>query len=191
MRPIPAALAQHLGEGATTTCTCWRLTRRDGVVLGFTDHDRDLAFDGKTFAARTGLEAAEASAELGFAVGGGDVSGALVSAGITEADILAGRYDDAAIETWLVNWAAPEERMMVATASIGEIRGADDAFVAELRGPMHRFDEERGRIYRRTCSADFGDARCKVDLTNPAYAASATVAASDGALSLAPDALGG
>jgi uncharacterized phage protein (TIGR02218 family) len=190
MRPIPAALAQHLGEGATTTCTCWRLTRRDGVVLGFTDHDRDLAFDGKTFAARTGLEAAEASAELGFAVGGGDVSGALVSAGITEADILAGRYDDAAIETWLVNWAAPDERMLVATASIGEIRRADDAFVAELRGPMHRFDEERGRIYRRTCSADLGDACCKVDLASPAYSASASVAETDGALTLVTGGLG-
>jgi uncharacterized phage protein (TIGR02218 family) len=190
MRAIPAALAQHLGEGATTTCTCWRVTRRDGLVLGFTDHDRDLTFAGTTFAAGTGLEAAEASAELGFAVGGGDVSGALVSAGITEADILAGRYDDAAVETWLVNWAAPEQRLLVATASLGEIRRADGAFVAELRGPMHRFDEERGRIYRRTCSADLGDACCKVDLTSPAYTTSATVAASDGALTFVSDGLG-
>jgi uncharacterized phage protein (TIGR02218 family) len=190
MRAIPAAFADHLGAGATTTCTCWRVTRRDGLVLGFTDHDRDLAFAGTTFAARTGLEAAEASAELGFAVGGGDVSGALVSAGITEADILAGRYNDAAVETWLVNWAAPDQRVLVATASIGEIRRADDAFVAELRGPMHRFDEERGRIYRRTCSADLGDSCCRVDLASPAYSASASVAETDGALTLVTDGLG-
>ena len=26
-----------------------RLTRRDGAVFGFTDHDRDLAFDGTGF----------------------------------------------------------------------------------------------------------------------------------------------
>jgi hypothetical protein len=31
----------------------------DGAVFGFTDHDRDLAFAGTTFAAGTGLEAAE------------------------------------------------------------------------------------------------------------------------------------
>ena len=107
MRDIPADLAAHLAGGATTLCHCWRLTRSDAVVLGFTDHDADLSFDDTLFAAGSGLEPAEASVELGFAIGGGDVSGALVSAGITEADILAGRYDDALIETWLVNWAEP------------------------------------------------------------------------------------
>ena len=59
-------------------CHCWSLTRRDGLTLGFTDHDRDLVFSGITFAARSGLEAAEASAELGFAVGGGAVVGATI-----------------------------------------------------------------------------------------------------------------
>jgi uncharacterized phage protein (TIGR02218 family) len=89
MKTIPPSLATHLGGGATTLCRCWRLTRRDGAVAGFTDHDRDLAFEGTAFAARTGLEAAEAGAELGFAVGGGEVAGALVSAGLSEDDIAA------------------------------------------------------------------------------------------------------
>jgi uncharacterized phage protein (TIGR02218 family) len=160
-------------------------------VFGFTDHDSDLVFADTVFAAGTGLEAAEASIELGFAVGGGDVAGALVSAGITEADILAGRYDDAAIETWLVNWAAPDQRLLVATGSIGEIRRADGGFVAEIRGPMHRLDEERGLVYRRTCSADLGDARCRVALDQPAYAATGSVATTDGALTLTCPALSG
>src|SRR5215210_5065862 len=87
MRAMPPALAAHLERGATTLCHCWKLLRRDVAAFGFTDHDRDLSFGGVTFAARTGLEAAEATAELGFAVGGGEVSGALVSAGLTGAFI--------------------------------------------------------------------------------------------------------
>jgi uncharacterized phage protein (TIGR02218 family) len=122
MRDLPPALAAHLGEGVTTLCRCWRLTRTDGAVLGFTDHDRDLLFDGVVHAAATGLDAAEAAAELGFAVGGGDVAGALSAAGLTDEDIAAGLYDDATVETWLVNWASPDERVLLATASIGEIR---------------------------------------------------------------------
>ncbi|MFL4991443.1 MAG: DUF2163 domain-containing protein, partial [Microvirga sp.] len=81
MRTIPENLAAHLAEGATTLCHCWRLIRRDDTAFGFTDHDRDLTFATTVFAARSGLEAAEATAELGFVVGGGDVSGALMSAG--------------------------------------------------------------------------------------------------------------
>ena len=189
MRTIPPALATHLSRGATTLCHCWKLLRRDGAVQGFTDHDRDLAFGGVTFAARTGLEAAEATQELGFAVGGGEVSGALVSAGLTEDDLAAGLYDDASVETWLVNWSAPDERLLLDVASIGEIRRGDGAFVAELRGFMHRLDEERGRLYRATCSADLGDARCGVNLADPAFTATGAVAATDGALGLATDGL--
>jgi hypothetical protein len=65
MRTIPSALADHLDGGVTTLARCWKLTRRDGATFGFTDHDRDLAFAGTTFEARTGLEAAEASASSG------------------------------------------------------------------------------------------------------------------------------
>jgi uncharacterized phage protein (TIGR02218 family) len=191
MREIPPALAAHLAEGATTLCRAWRLTRRDGSVLGFTDHDRDLTFGGTTFAARTGLEAAEANAELGFAVGGGEVAGALVSSGLSEADILAGRYDDASVETWLVNWTDPDVRLLTDVFSIGEIRREDGAFVAELRGTMHRLDEERGLTYRATCSADLGDGRCRVNLALPAYTAEAAVEATDGALGMTTAALAG
>lgn len=190
MREIPAALALHLAEGVTTLCRCWRLTRRDGVALGFTDHDRDLVVAGQLYAAGSGLEAAEATSELGFAVGGGEVSGALSSPALTEADIAAGLYDDATVETRLVNWASPDGAMLLEVSSIGEIRRADDAFVAELRGPMHRLDEERGRRYRAACSADLGDERCRVDLGQPGRSATGTVATTDGALTLTTGDLG-
>ncbi|MHB2211702.1 DUF2163 domain-containing protein [Methylobacterium sp. CM6257] len=165
MRDIPEAFAAHLAGGVTTLCRCWSLRRRDGRALGFTDHDRDLTVAGLVHAARTGLEAAEASAELGFAVSGGDVAGALSSLGLTEADIAGGLYDGAAVETWLVDWTNPETRLLLDVATIGEVRREGDAFVAELRGLTHRLDAERGRTFRATCGADLGDPRCRVDLT--------------------------
>lgn len=177
MRAIPADLAARLSTGATSLCHCWSLTRRDGFALGFTDHDRDLAFDGLTYAARTGLEAAEASAELGFAVGGGDVAGALTSAGIAAEDVTAGLYDGASVATWLVDWSAPEARLLLDIATIGEIRRAGTAFVAELRGLMHRLDVEQGRLYRATCDAELGDARCCVNLSDARWRATGTVVA--------------
>ena len=189
MRHIPPGLAAHLEAGATTLCHCWKLTRADGRTFGFTDHDRDLAFAGVTFAARTGLEAAEAASELGFAVGGGEVSGALVSAGVTEDDLAAGRYDNATIETWLVNWADVGERLLLDVGSIGEIRRADGAFVAEVRGAMHRLDEERGRLYTATCSAESGDPKCCVNLPGPRFSGTGVVARTDGALGLTTNSL--
>lgn len=177
MRDLPPSLAAHLAQGATTLCHCWSLTRRDGAALGFTDHDRDLTIAGLTYAARSGLEAAEATAELGFAVGGGEVAGALTALGIADADVAGGLYDAASVETWLVDWAAPETRLLLDIGTIGEVRRAGTAFVAELRGLMDRLDAERGRTFRATCGADLGDARCRVDLADPRYRASGTVLA--------------
>ncbi|MCZ8042551.1 MAG: DUF2163 domain-containing protein [Beijerinckiaceae bacterium] len=185
MRAIPEALADHLTQGATTLCRCWSLTRRDGLVLGFTDHDGPLVFDGVTFAATTGLEAAETSAELGFAVGGGDVSGALAASGLNEADLARGLYDDARVTVWLVNWADPAQRLRLDTGFVGEVRRSDGAFTAEVRGLAKAFDEERGRLYLRSCSADLGDARCGVALVP----AEAVVTTTDGRLSLTAAAL--
>jgi hypothetical protein len=45
-------LYAHLGTGATTVCRAWAVTRTVGQVLGFTDHDRDLALDGRSRPAR-------------------------------------------------------------------------------------------------------------------------------------------
>ena len=165
MRHIPEALAAHLAGGATTLCHCWSLTRRDGVVLAFTDHDRPLGFDGITFSPVIALEAAETTAELGFAVGGGDVSGAFAASGLSEADLARGLYDDACVAIWTVNWADPEQRLLMERGFVGEIRRGDTAFTAEVRGLAKAFDEERGRLYTRACSADLGDARCGVTLS--------------------------
>jgi uncharacterized phage protein (TIGR02218 family) len=187
MRDIPEPLAEHLAQSATTLCRCWSLTRRDGAVLGFTDHDGPLSFDGIAFAAVTGLEAAESAAELGFAVGGGDVSGALLAGGLNEADLARGLYDDARVSIWLVNWSDVSQRILLETGFVGEIRRGDRGFSAEVRGLAKAFDEERGRLYMRSCSADLGDARCGVALAT----ITATVASSDGRLGLTAPALAG
>ena len=42
MKTLSPALAAHMDGEVTTLATCWKLKRRDGVILGFTDHDTDV-----------------------------------------------------------------------------------------------------------------------------------------------------
>lgn len=177
MRIIPPALQARLDSGATTLARCWIVTRRDGAVQGFTDHDQDIVVDGVTCRAGTGLSASEATQQLGLAIGGGEMSGALSSDTLNEDDLAAGRYDAAAVKVHLVDWSAPELKVLLAAGVLGEIRRAGASFTAELRGPAHRLAEESGRLYTATCSADLGDARCTVDLVSPAFRGSGAVIA--------------
>lgn len=175
MRTIPDDFKAHLAEDATTLCHAWRVTRRDGAVLGFTDHDHDLSVDGTDFQAAGGFEATDWESVGGLSAPSGDVAGALSSDAIAEPDVAAGKYDGARVELFLVNWAAPEQHLRLKILEIGEVTRSDGFFKAEMRSLAHRLDESRGRIYSRRCDATFGDARCGKNANNPDFTAPGTV----------------
>lgn len=169
MRDIPAALSAHLATGATTLCWCWRLVRNDGVTMGFTDHDRDLAFDGTAFEAAAGFEASEIRDKVGLSVDDLEVTSALSSERLAEADLAAGIYDDARVEIYRVNWQDTAQRVLMRAGSLGEVRRAGSTFAAEVRGLSHYLQQTKGRLYQYTCDADLGDGRCKVVTAQAAY----------------------
>ncbi len=175
MKNFDAQIAAHLAGGRTTLAWCWRLTRRDGIGLGFTDHDRDLVFDGTTFEASAGFTASEMRDSIGLSVSNLEVESALSSTRLDETDILTGRYDDARVEIWRVNWQAPDQRVLMRAGSIGEVRRSGLAFSAEVRGLSHYLQQPSGRLFQYGCDADLGDVRCKVSLETSAFRSLGTV----------------
>jgi uncharacterized phage protein (TIGR02218 family) len=175
MKSVPQALQAHLDTGTTTLAWCWRLTRNDGAKLGFTDHDHDLAFDGTVFEAATGFTASEMKDALGLSVDNLEVTSALSSESLDEDALAAGLYDDAAVEIWRVNWADPAQRVLMRSGSLGEVRRAGAAFTAEVRGLAHYLQQPKGRLFQSGCDADLGDARCGIDLADPAFRGTGTV----------------
>jgi uncharacterized phage protein (TIGR02218 family) len=164
VKTLPTGLQAHLDSGVTTLAWCWKLERRDGAVLGFTDHDRNLDFDGVTFAAATGFTASEVVSSLGLAIDNLEVQGALAAAVIAEDDLAAGIYDGASVELWRVNWADTDQRVLMRKGTLGEVTRGELAFTAELRGLAHALHQTVGRTFQRLCDADLGDTRCGVDL---------------------------
>jgi uncharacterized phage protein (TIGR02218 family) len=176
VKVLPPALQASLSSGVTTLCHCWRVTRADGTVLGFTEHDRDVTADGTTFSAGTGFSASRLEQSLGLSIDNMEAAGAFSSAGITEADLLAGRYDDAAVDMLLVDWRDPATFVLLSSGNLGEVKREGLAFSAELRSLAHRLNQKIGSTYSRICEAQLGDARCKVDLTQPTMRSAFTAA---------------
>jgi len=151
----------------TTRARAWRLDRADGLVLGFTDHDRDLAFDGLVFRADTGMSARALAQATGLAVDNTEAAGALSDGALTEADILAGRWDGAALTIWDVDWTDPADRRVLFRGTLGEIARQGAAFRAELRGLTEPLQQGGGRVFGALCPAVLGDTDCGVDLDAP------------------------
>jgi uncharacterized phage protein (TIGR02218 family) len=177
VRTIPSALQAKLDSGATTLCRCWLIARNDGVTQGFTDHDADVVLGAVTCRAGSGLTGSEATQNLGLSVDSSELAGALADDTLNEDDLAAGRYDAAAVELWLVDWSEPTLCVLLAKGTLGEVKREGPAFTAEVRGLSQRLQEDTGRLYTATCSADLGDARCKIDLSNPAFRGSGAVVA--------------
>jgi uncharacterized phage protein (TIGR02218 family) len=178
MREIQAELQARLESGATTLCTCWVVTRRDGVSLGFTDHDEDVEVENVVCAALSGMTGGAQEIGLGLGIDSSEIEGALDSAAITAADVAAGLYDGSKVDRWLVDWQAPYLRLHVFSGHLGTITREGDAFRAELLSLSARLNAPIGRICQRLCDATLGDARCGVDLGRPDVTAEATVTAS-------------
>ncbi len=175
MKTIDPDTLARLGAPAATRATCWKVTRRDGAVFGFTDHDCALAFDGVTFAPDLGLETSVTTLEPEFASGSAEPAGILSSKAVAEADLAAGLWDGAEVEIHVVDWEDPAHRVLMRRAVIGEVTRAGAAFRAELRGLAHLLDVPQGRVFSHLCDAVLGDARCRVDLVAGGFQASASV----------------
>lgn len=178
---IAPDLAAHLAGGLTTLCHAWAVTRTDGTVFGFTDHDRDLTFEGMTFRADSGLSARALQQGTGLSVDNTEALGLLSDAGLSEADIVAGRFDGAEVRCWRVNWADPEQRLMQFRGTIGELQRNGASFTAELRGLTEALNRPLGRIFQKPCTAVLGDAACRVDLSAPDHSLTLSVATVEGA----------
>jgi len=174
VKTLPDGLQDHLDGGATTLCWCWTLTRRDGVVQGFTDHDVPLTFDGVTYGAVSGFTASEVQSMMDLAIDNLTLAGALSSETLNEDDLAAGRYDDAAVEIWRVNWAATDQRVLMRKGNLGQVTRSGHGFQAEIRGLAHILSQPVGRVFGHLCDADLGDARCGIALAG--FTANGTVA---------------
>jgi uncharacterized phage protein (TIGR02218 family) len=179
MRALKAELAAALASESAKLSLVWRVTRRDGAVLGFTDHDADLTVAGLVCRAASGFLASEVQQQMGAAVDGLEGQAVLSDAAITEAEILAGRYDGARVDIALLDRDhppaafAPGELAWLASGFVGEIAADDLGFRWEVRGLSHFLQQTVGDSLQRECIHDLGDARCKIDLA--AFTDAATV----------------
>ena len=149
----------------TSLAFCWRLDRRDGAALGFTSHDRDLVIDGFRYRAAPGMAPSAIELSDGFAADMLSVGGALSSGAIRGGDLLAGRWDGAAVRLFLADWEEPEaEPVALARGVRGEVRLRGSGFETELLGPTAMLERPAVEETSPECRAALGDRRCRVDM---------------------------
>lgn len=180
MKSASAGMIAALEARVSTLATCWRITRRDGVILRFTSAASDLTILGETFLSAIGTyTATQIETSAGMAVDSLDVQAIIDSTVITEADLRAGRYDYAKVEIYQVDYANTAAGFMaLRVGTLGEVSEDGRTFSAELRGLMQHLQQSIGRYYTKRCDAQLGDSRCGVNLAALAVSSSVVSVAS-------------
>ncbi len=144
-----------------TVATFWRIYRRDGIMLAFTSHDRDLTFSGIRHRAAPGMVPASIRLTADLSEDSAEVQGALSHATIREQDLAAGLFDKAAIEIGAVDWKLLDHHVLY-SGTLGRIEDDRRGFTAELRSAKRQLDEDLVPRTSPTCRALFCGPGCGV-----------------------------
>jgi len=169
-KSISAGLRTHLDGTVTSLCTVWKLTRIDGTIFYFTDHDVDIVWDdgagSATYLAETGYNRTAVASQVGLNVDNMDVEGVFDDDSIKEDDLRGGKFDFADIEVNIVNWAdLTQDALKMRKGNIGEVSMTPQGiFRAELRGAAQPLMQQMINPYQADCRVDLGSTECSIDI---------------------------
>lgn len=165
MATVTAGLESHFLEKVTTLSSCVRITRRDGVVLGFTDHDKTIIYDGVDYIPMLNIPSNFRN-EVNQKASNVSLDGFFVSGGMTRADFLAHLYDGAEILLFIINWNDTTQgiRILPGSGWFGKTKIEDYSFVAEFISLAEQLRTTEGKVFSRFCQYDFGDSDCGANL---------------------------
>lgn len=159
-----------------TAAAWWRIYRSDGVTLGFTTHDRDLAFAGVLHRAAPGMLPSAIRKTVGFEDDESEVEGAISHDAITARDLADGRFDGARVESGIVDWQTLEAASLH-SGSMGTVSQEGGKFSAQMRSIKADLDNDPIPLSSPTCRARFCGPECA--LSPQTFEATARIASVD------------
>ena len=175
-------------SNVSTRCRAWVLTRTGGTIMGFTDHDRPLAFTDPvrglvSLEPSTGFTASAFAETVGLGNNDMDIDGALTSDRISEQDLANGLYDGAEVRFYWLDWSDTANYDLLSVSRIAEVKRNQDSFSATIEGLGAKAGEPVGLRITRDCSLQFGGPvsaktgqGCGIDLETAAYSQAGAVA---------------
>ncbi len=189
-RTIPAALQTHFAGAVITPALCAKVLRRDGTVLGFTSSTKALTFDSVTYQPGLTFDVSQLRTSEGAGVDNLDVDGLLQSEAITDADLLAGKYDDAEVTFFVLNYEdLTQLSMTLVTGTFGEATFEDGRFRLEFRSLVNYLGQQVGELTSHLCRVkNLFDYRCQANSSGFIFARNIVSVTSATVVTFGPDA---
>lgn len=162
MKTVPAPLQTLIAKQVTTLAYMWIITRQDGIIFRFTDHDRNILYDGEWYEALSGFTRSTLAAKSDLSVDNTDVQGLYDSDQITEEDLRKGFFDFAEFEIFLADWTVIDstDKILLRKGFLGQVSLRETAFEVEQRGLTQMLSIVAGDVYSPLCRVDLFSVAC-------------------------------
>ncbi len=139
------------------------------AVSAVTSWSRDVAgvpgYAGVTFSSAGGTTPSQYEQPSGLDATNMEQDVFAMPLGLDDDDVLAGKWDAAAVTVFLFNPDAVDMGQLILMAgNISKFEQSGKMIRVELQGYNSRLTQMIGRVTKFLCDADYGDARCKLDL---------------------------
>lgn len=157
-KTIPIALQSHLDQNATTTCRLLKIEAADGSVVGFSSTNKAIAYDDGdgeiTYAIQSGFDHSALQSTNDASVDNAEARVVLIGNQVTEAAVLAGKFDNAKWTVYQVNYEdLSQGHRVVGHGYLGKPRiGKGGAWVSfELRSLVDKLRQVPWEKWSRRC----------------------------------------
>ena len=166
-RTIPIALQTELDKHASVETRCIRFRLKGGTVMGFTQWDRDIAYDHGdgyeevVYSASQGIDTSALQSDVEYSIANADgrILTKTTLTGLTLEMVESGALDDAEWDMFLLDPRnpAPGSAALVDGGDLGEVKTEDGmVIIPELLSYAMRLRQAIGTVWQRPGRCIFG-----------------------------------
>lgn len=167
-RPGSAPI-EHWQRRTLRPCNLVAITRQDGYVLRFTDHDGAVTFEGYQYVPAQFAGMSAERREGALRTGNQELYGIIDGETVLVPDLLGDRYRGAEVRHIVTDWNAPWMAIARHRKWIRRVNWTGSSFVATLEGRsqvLHRPAGGRfGGVWSLRCPYKLGGEHCKKDIS--------------------------
>jgi uncharacterized phage protein (TIGR02218 family) len=149
----------------TSIATCWKITRTDGVIYAFTDHDRDLDIDGVIYESSAGFVPSSIQRTVDTQTDNQQFVGVIDNEKLDAFELRTGKFDASRIEVIEADWSTSSKVRTLYKGFLGPIEVAGSQYRATAYSIEAELQKPIGRTIKLRCDANLGDDRCGYSLT--------------------------
>lgn len=181
MKKLTPELSAAISKNSLTLVKCWKIELISGEVKAFTSHDQDIKIAGLTYLSSPGMDSGKLEIDNSIDHKTNEILGVIDSEQIKAEDIAAGRFDNATVEMFLVDYANSDLGVIpLICGRISDIESRDSRFFAKLKSISNVVNSNIGDVYTPFCRCRFSDSKCCM---NPEkYTFSGVVSSVDGSV---------